>query len=186
MNVVKRDGVDSAIRKPAAGQERWFRALEPFVKAVAAVVQPVPATDGYFDSLWRRCSKYEQITLIQVAQEGFANPRNAGAVKNLIDKGLLVRDPQLKLLNDKFEEFVGRHALSPEVKRWEHPEQGLGWRGARWILLAVLLGALAFVAGTGETWIKSATVMTTAFATGLEAVWKFRDTAERLMSAKAE
>jgi hypothetical protein len=40
----------------------------------------------------------------------------------------------------------------------------------RWIFALILLGALIFLAGTQETWIKGATAMVAGVATALEMI----------------
>lgn len=195
-NDAKTDGAapaDQAV--PASEKERWLQVLEPFVVLVTSVGQTVskdsssqdrPSAfaemrihEGYFCSLWRYCSRKERLTLIQVAEEGFANPYQAGTLKRLVEKGLIVLQPNMRLVEPAFEAYVLQMASSHEVKTWEQPEKGLGWRGARWIFALVLVGALITLGGTQETWIRSATGMLTVIAGGLEAVWQLLRAVQR-------
>ena len=104
-------------------KERWLRVLEPFVTHVTRVSRSDPRdaavadarADSYFHSLWRYCSISEKLTLIHVAEEGFANPY-LNTVERLVDKGLLVFDPNLKLMSKEFERFVLEKAASAPVK----------------------------------------------------------------------
>src|SRR5262249_29718168 len=139
---------------------RWHYVLEPFVMHVVSAMkagnsghqnttptQPqegLAAGEGYFESLWQYCSRQERLTLVQVSEEGLTNPRQGDSVGRLLEKGLLTLRPNLKLMTPAFERFVQRAADSTEVRRWERPEHALGWRGARWVLLVVVLAALFF------------------------------------------
>jgi hypothetical protein len=180
---------------PAPEKERWFRVLEQFrlhVVTVGRTAIPDPAAqdppsafakmrihEGHFRSLWRYCSQHERLTLIQVAEEGFANPLQVGALKRLVEKGLIVLRPNIMLMDPAFEEFVLQMAASPEVKTWEQPEGSLGWRGSRWILAAALLGGVVILASTQESWIRSATGLLTVVAGGMEAVWQLLRAVQR-------
>jgi len=132
-----------------------------------------------FEELWRRFSRDEQLTLIQVAQEGFANPSNRAAVERLLHSGFLKLDPSLAHTNKNLEKFAHERAASVEIKALERPTRAIGWHGARWILLAVLVFGLIFAAGTGQTWLKSATTVMTMLAGGLEALWKLLGAVQR-------
>jgi hypothetical protein len=82
-------------------------------------------------------------------------------------------------MNSDFENFVHTQAASPEVKEWERPEGAIGWHGARWIFVALLVIGLLFAAGTGQAWLKGATTMMTVLAGGLEAMWKVVNAVQR-------
>jgi hypothetical protein len=177
---------------PILEKERWLRVLEPFVLYVTSVNGAAVSRESffenqgqfsprngeaesysqqaYFGSLWRYCSRPEKLTLVHVAQEGFANPHQGTAVKSLVKKGLLVFHPNLMLMNREFETFVLQKASSLDIRNWEQTQGSFGWRQMRWIFALILLGALIFLAGTQESWIKSVTAMLAGVATALEVI----------------
>jgi len=178
------NGQEFTVSIPDAERQRWIAALKHLTDGASAILSETPGSDGSsiappFDAIWRQCSQKEQVALIHVAQEGFANPANADAVKRLYAKGLLKFAPNLVLMSSDFENFVLAQAASPEVKEWERPEGAIGWHGARWIFLALLVIGLLFAAGTGQAWLKGATTMMTALAGGLEAMWKVLNAVQR-------
>ena len=122
-----------------------------------------------FGALWDYCSREERLTLVQVAEEGLANPHQHETVSRLLSKGLLTLRPNLSLMNPAFERFVRRSAAAAQVRQWEMAEAGLGWQGFRWIFFLVLLIGAVFVAGTQEALIKTAAAMIAMLAGILKA-----------------
>jgi hypothetical protein len=178
------NGGELAASIPDTERQRWISALNRLAGGASALWSQSVRRDGRsvappFDAVWRQCSQKEQLALIHVAQEGFANPSNSDAVKNLLAKGLLKFAPNLVLLNGDFENFVQARANSPEIKEWERPEGVIGWHGARWIFVALLVIGLLFAAGTGQAWLKGATTMMTMLAGGLEAMWRILNAVQR-------
>jgi hypothetical protein len=195
---------------PPAERQRWIRVIDRFAVHVTAVDEPAeggelvegsqeiegspsspsPAEaadpqnrNTYAESLWRYCSREERLTLVHVAEEGFANPHQAAAVERLVEKGLLVLRPNLMLMNSSFEAFVLQRAVSPEVKSWEQADPAMGWHGVRWIFLIVIVATLVFLAVTQESWIKSTSGMLIAMAGALEGVWELLRAVQRYSRA---
>ncbi len=174
-------------------KERWLRVLEPFVTHVTQVSRSDPRdaavadarADSYFHSLWRYCSIPEKLTLIHVAEEGFANP-HLNTVERLVDKGLLVFDPNLKLMSKEFERFVLEKAASAPVKTWERSNGGFGWARARWIFILLILGGLVLLASTQGAWFKGAAAMLTGVAAALETISQLLRAAQQSRSALAD
>lgn len=100
---------------------------------------------GYYAALWTACSEEERLVLVQLAEEQFANPRQVAMVRRLLQRGLLVRDRALRLMNDSFRLFVERFQDPAAVTAWERPQGGLGWAQLRWGLLVVLVAVAAFL-----------------------------------------
>jgi hypothetical protein len=161
-------------------RDRWLAVLESFVVHSAAVedvdedeMDSSENHELYFDSLWRYCSQPEKVTLVQVAEEGFANPHQESVVKGLVEKRLMKLEPNLKLKSEAFERFVVRQAGSAQLTAWETPEGALGWRGIRWILAFVVVAVLLFLATTQGAWFRSAAAILTGITVSLEAVSGF-------------
>jgi hypothetical protein len=102
--------------------------------------------EGYYRSLWTSCSQEEQLVLVQLAEEGFLNPKQALVVRQLLQRGLLVRDPALRLMESGFCAFVRRAHDAKEIKAWEQDFTGPGWSGLRWGFAKVLMVSATFVA----------------------------------------
>src|SRR5262249_11248120 len=96
--------------------------------------------------------------------------RHRPEVEQLIEKGFLKLNQQLTM-DEKFEDFLKKRFSREQLRQWEQPKDGLGWRGWRWIFWPIILAVLVLLFGTGETWLKGATAYMTALAGLLELVW---------------
>jgi hypothetical protein len=103
---------------------------------------------SFYRSLWNSCTNIERLVLVQVAEEGFANPHQKRIVKRLLKRGLLKMAPALELFEPGFEEFVRQVAEREAVSNWERPEKGMGWKQTRWILTAVIVVVGTFLLAT--------------------------------------
>jgi hypothetical protein len=59
-----------------------------------------------YGKVWKQCTDDEKLELRHIAQFGFANPGNGRAVRQLIAKRLVSKDPNLRLMNRTFRRFV--------------------------------------------------------------------------------
>ena len=120
-----------------------------------------------------------------MAEEGFANP-HLNTVERLVDKGLLVFGPNLKLMSEEFERFVLEKAASAPVKTWERSKGGFGWARARWIFILLILGGLILLASTQGAWFKGAAAMLTGVAAALETISQLLRAAQQSRHAVAD
>jgi len=64
-------------------------------------VQAMP----YYKSIWRVCSDDEKLTLSHLAHDGLLSS-NDPDLERLMKKGLIVREPAVRLMNESFKCFV--------------------------------------------------------------------------------
>lgn len=111
----------------------------------------------FYDSLWQKCSEDEKLLLIQLVDEGFANPKQTEIVRKLLKDGLLRRDPALCPMNHSFAVFVEASIQPEEVRRKEKAHHGVRWNRVRGLLIAALVLILVFLSFTQrdivEVWI---------------------------------
>jgi len=169
-----------------AERQRWLRVFRPFHKIQSPVFRDDGSDCAHLETVWRGCSPVEQLTLIQVAQEGFANRNQSATVRGLLDRGLLELNPHLKLAVPEWREFVLEQMSSTQVERLEQPEGKPGWRSVRWIFLSLLAIALLFAFVTGASWIKSATAMMTILGGIMETLWKVVSAFHRIGAKQGE
>ncbi len=100
--------------------------------------------EAYYRSLWSHLSTSEKLILIHVAQEGFVNPKRWGIVRRLRSRGLIRKDPGLRLMNESFRRFVVHAELPATVKRWEAEKKGLTWARLQGPLMIVAIAVAAF------------------------------------------
>jgi len=171
---------------PAAERERWIRVL----RSSGAMAPPAFLENGQYDehfhALWRSCSPTEQLTLIEVGREGFANRHHGETVQRLLNVGLFELSPNLNLGTSAWRNFVIQQPVPMEVKRLEaHPGKP-GWGTIRWIFLILLVIVVAFAFVTGASWIKSAATMMSVLGGLMEMVWKILSAVHRISTPEGE
>jgi hypothetical protein len=111
----------------------------------------------YYLSKWQACSPEEKLLLIQLVEEGYANPKQDEVVRRLLQAQLLRFDPVLRPMNQSFALFVAANTEPEEVRKQEHAQRGLRWSLVRTLLVAALLLIMVFLALTQrdvvEIWI---------------------------------
>lgn len=132
-----------------------------------------------FRAMWTDCTEDEQLVLLQLAKEGVANPKQAAAVRSLLDKRLLVRDPVLHIMSRSFALFVLQEHRPDLLARLEHEQEGFGWKQARWILLAVVGAIVLFLWTTQPSTVENIIKYLSAAAVGAGALMKLATVADR-------
>jgi len=111
----------------------------------------------HYDLLWWQADDEEKLVLVQLAQEGFANPKQTEVVRRLLRKGLLRRDPILRFMNHSFALFVERTIDTADVVQREKSHRGFGWSHARTLLIGAFVLVLLFLSftqrDTVQTWL---------------------------------
>ncbi len=99
-----------------------------------------------FNLIWANLTSKEKITLYDLADDGLLNRKNKTTIKNLIDKGLIVSNGNLKLFSDKFREYVLKQLTPSKIKTIER-DLGLKgqWRNIRYLILLILIPLGAFI-----------------------------------------
>jgi hypothetical protein len=97
---------------------------------------------GYYRRVWNACSGEEKIVLTHVARQGLANAASRRVVRRLLVRGLLFKDPGLRLMNDTFARFVRSSVCRTEAARLEGEAEP-----STWDRLRVPIGVAAGSAG---------------------------------------
>ena len=119
------------------------------------------------ESVWRSCTRREQLALRQLADEGFLNPADPDLVRRLLHRRLVRRDPSFVLLDTSFRRFVRRAVSDVETTAWESTGDPSGWARLRTPLLGVILLAALFFFVTQREVFNSALGMVTALGAAL-------------------
>jgi len=101
--------------------------------------------ENYYASLWHVCSHFEKIVLLQLAQTGLVNEKMKRDVRRLLMRGLVRRDPRLRVMNETFRRFILLKAADTELA--EELEPGFGsdtWQRFRVPLFATVLVVTLF------------------------------------------
>ncbi len=101
-----------------------------------------------YEALWQDLDDEEKLVLLQIAQEGFANPKQIEVVRRLLRKGLLRRDPILRLMNHSFALFVESAVNTADMAQREQVHSGLRWSNVRALLIGAFVLVLLFLTFT--------------------------------------
>jgi hypothetical protein len=97
--------------------------------------------DSYYRVLWSTCTQDERLVLYQLAQDGWANPKNELAIQHLQRRRLVTLAPGLRIMNESFRQFVRSSQYHEEIVSWEREGEQSVWR-----YLKLSLGILAVAA----------------------------------------
>jgi hypothetical protein len=130
--------------------------------------------EAYYEALWSSLATDEKLVLVQVAEEGLVNPKSRRPLLRLLGRGLLVREPELRLLNETFRRFViGRRDDVLAVERDNARDSA--WSQLKRPLATVLLGIVVFVFATQRDVFNTTLVFVTAVAGALPQLLKAAD-----------
>lgn len=101
----------------------------------------------YYRAIWSACDTDEKVTLYQMAEGGMANPKAYDRVLDLMERGLVIRDPALRLMNDSFARYVRTAVRRSQVLEWEGEAGASAWSVLKWLLPLplLLLGGFLFL-----------------------------------------
>lgn len=124
--------------------------------------------ERYYADLWCFLPEDEKLVLLQLAEEGLANPRNLRPLEKLIARGLVRRDPAPQVMNETFRLFVIGRAAREGVHQIEaRREQESTWGQLRMPLTAALLGCVFFFGSTQQEMLKTTLSLMTVVAGAL-------------------
>ena len=131
--------------------------------------------EAHYQHLWRTCTAEEKVVLYRISADGFASPRSQPLVRDLLRRGLLVMDPDLRPMNESFRQFVA--ALnSPVVAEYDRKSRHKSWSRVQTPLLIGLAAVLAFIFVTQPALAREASTLLPTLAAGLPALLKILST----------
>ena len=129
--------------------------------------------EEYYTALWHPCSANEKLVLMQVAQTGLVNSKARKDVRRLLARGLLLRDPQLRLMNETFRRFVSsRAATSSLASRLDGDLAGDAWNRVRMPFFAGVVVVLLFFFATQRELFDSSLAVVGGLAATIPALLK--------------
>jgi hypothetical protein len=119
-----------------------IQASEPFREGVMTREQMLDEIEerasSWYRRVWTTCSDDEKLVLGHVAQQGLANAASRRVVRRLLMRGLLFKDPSLRVMNETFKRFVLSPQCRAEVRSLEGEAEPSTWDRLR---LPLALGA---------------------------------------------
>jgi hypothetical protein len=120
------------------------------------------------EQIWTRCTRDEQMVLVQIARERIANPYQRPIVEKLLQKGLVRLGPDVQPFSQAFEDFLRerKHDLREQITDWQDVNALRSWRYWRLILVSSV-AAIGFFLLATQPGLQSSVM---AIATGLTGV----------------
>ena len=119
-----------------------------------------------YRNLWQSCEESERVVLEHVAQYGLTSTTSRRVVRRLLARGLLRKDPELRLMNRSFRRFVLEEERHREVVVLESQAAPSLWDRLRLPLGAGVLVGVTFLAATQREAFNATLTMATGL-TGL-------------------
>ena len=134
----------------------------------ALIDQVREAADGHYRAIWTILRPEERLVVAQLAAGAVVNPKSERSIRHLLARRLLVRDPELRLINESFGRFVRETAPALEIRAWERGGAASAWQQLRIPIFLVLGAAILFLLATQQELVSTATafISTLALAAG--------------------
>src|SRR5262249_49137725 len=116
---IEQDAIDAIVAESSAAPRlvtigesvlRWAEAASGSIGAGDVRREFSLAAEPYYRALWQTRSLDEKVVLLHLAEEGVINPRSKPVAMQLVHAGLIVRDPNLRIMNETFRRFILRAA----------------------------------------------------------------------------
>jgi hypothetical protein len=127
--------------------------------------------DTYYHHLWNCCSNGERLTLLHLAKDRLLSPKDRD-VEPLMRRGLIVRDPDLHLINESFRRFVKAEFSSEISDEYQKAKKTSPWHNLKAPLLFALISVVLFLFVTQRDVYDSSLAILTAIITVIPAVFK--------------
>lgn len=101
--------------------------------------------ESYYLSLWDSLTRKEKYIIYDLAKDRFVNVNNKHGIRSLLEKGLIVYENELRIMNESFTNFVLSIIKKTEALKMEKEARAKGnWSTISSVLGLMLLGILAF------------------------------------------
>ncbi|MEQ9467154.1 MAG: hypothetical protein RLN88_07045 [Ekhidna sp.] len=102
--------------------------------------------ESYYLGLWNTLSKEEKYIIYDLAKDRFVNINNKNGIRSLLEKGLLIYDNELRIMNESFTNFVLSIIKKEEALKMEKEVRDKGaWSTISSVLVLAVVGILAFL-----------------------------------------
>jgi energy-coupling factor transporter transmembrane protein EcfT len=127
---------------------------------------------AYHQALWATCSQDERCALIHLALDGMITSKNTD-LRQLMKRGLVVRDPALRLMDESFRRFVISASRDEDIDAWREAGGGSAWQLIKVPLLLVLLSVAVFLFVTQKELYDSTISFVSALTAGIAILFRF-------------
>ena len=128
----------------------------------------------YYKFVWNSCSPAEKLTLAHLAADRLLSP-NDPDIPRLVRRGLIVRDPVVRLINESFRLFVLAESRTDKEMAVTESEarKGSSWQYLKVALLVTVVVIMVFLFATQRDLYNSTLVALTSIAAGVPTIFSF-------------
>jgi hypothetical protein len=184
--------VDPVVNSSEQEREQWQAMLRTFIRIdlnssparraneTVDQFESRVSADAYYHWLLALRSRAQQLALVQLAQEGVANPNSRCVIRELMKEGLVVRQRGLVSIADqRFLHFLKSAIPCKRIRQWEKQGAGIhaGTLRASFVVAAVGIGC--FLLYTQGAIFNNSLAYMTGLAAAVPAVIKLLDVFRR-------
>ncbi len=140
----------------------------------------------YYSQEWNACTDEERVVLEHIARYGLATAASRRVVRRLLVKGLISKDPELKVMNETFRRFILTPDRKAQVRRIEGQAEASVWDRLRWPLGLTAAAAAIFLFTTQRETFNSTVAAVAGVSTAVPAIVRFFAGLQRGGRAAAE
>jgi hypothetical protein len=119
----------------------------------------------YYFSIWNSLSKAERYIVYDIAKDRFVNTVNTNGIISLLNKGILVYDHSLRLMNDSFANFVLTTVSSDEALEMEMGSKKKGsWNTAFAVIVLLIISLVIFLSIGQQSFLNDINAFLTSIA----------------------
>jgi hypothetical protein len=101
---------------------------------------------SYYFAIWNSLSKEERYIVYDIAHDSFVNSNNVDGIIDLLQKGILIYDHSLRLMNESFTNFVLTKVNSDEaLERELESAKGGKWNTVSAVILLIIISLIVFI-----------------------------------------
>lgn len=130
--------------------------------------------DTYYHSLWNSFSDAEKFLLHDLAKDRYVNLKNVKTIRLLLQKGVIVADDSLQIMNRSFNNFILSVVNEDEEVRMENEQSNKGsWNIVQSVLIILLIALIAFIAIAQQDLFRDLNVLIGAFGSAIALITRF-------------
>jgi hypothetical protein len=130
--------------------------------------------DTYYHSLWNSFSDAEKFLLHDLAKDRYVNLKNVKTIRLLLQKGVIVADDSLQIMNRSFNNFILSVVNEEEEVQMEKEQSSKGsWNTVQSVLIILLIALIAFIAIAQQDLFRDLNVLIGAFGSAIALITRF-------------
>jgi hypothetical protein len=138
----------------------------------------------YYLAIWSMLTKEEQYIVYDLAQDGLVNPKNIETITLLLNKGIVIYDGTLKLMNQSFRNFVLSTVKQEDALRVEGNNHSGAWSRYKAPIILILGSVSIFIFVTQQDSFSNVLAYATTVTAGLPLILKMVNSFSTVTASK--